>query len=142
MPPFARRANVPCSTKRSRYGSGAYENYATKLSGLACTPLYPAGRDWVMRFPLDPPHTLRTCYLDGSELDIQANDFLVAGGREYPILFVSGYPWRQTNRYELLLDVIAVANVGDDTLPAHAAAYLREDGFLILREDGFLITRE
>lgn len=104
MSTFQRRANVPYSTKRSVYTGGAYQDYATKLSGLRCTPLYPASKDWVMRFPLDPPHALRTCYLEGPALDIQTGDFLVAGGREYPILFVSGYPWRNTNRYELLID--------------------------------------
>ena len=84
---------VTASTKRnSDLGGGKKGAATTYLSGLAITPLWPAGEGTLRTLNLNSPREAKECYHcpdgDATLPDVKEGDFLVINSVSYPIRFV------------------------------------------------------
>lgn len=90
---LASLATQSATTKRPTM-SGSNRTPVAHLSGLACTPLYPADPNrratLLQELKLDTLHGLWECFVLGNQ-DIKAGDFFAVGGKEY--LVRGSAPW-------------------------------------------------
>jgi len=70
---------------------------------INCTPLDPVNAETAARAGLQTPHgVLRTFVDDG--LDVREGDYLVVGGKDYPVRAASTWAWRGSSFQELILE--------------------------------------
>lgn len=87
-------ATETASIKRALIVAGKRGAPTTVLSGLACTPLYPADpgavNNLLQRLKLETPYRLLETFVTGTP-DIRGGDTLVVGGAEYTVRAVADW---------------------------------------------------
>ena len=89
---WVRLASKTASVKRAPIVGGKRGQPATVLSGLVCTPLYPAdagqANNLLQRLKLETPYRLLETFVAGHH-DVQGGDTLVIDGDEYTVRAVA-----------------------------------------------------
>lgn len=104
MSSFSRLATVTFSTKRVPAISGGKRGEAVEnLTGLKCTPLDPVDPELARKKNLNTSHELLECYVAGTP-DIAEGDYLVVGGKAYPIRSCADWKWRNETFVHLIVE--------------------------------------